>query len=91
MATGAYRPFKVIIFNANGTARQCYELSKQLQDLHIDVALFLQTHQKPYDRFFISNYHFYQINHHPGRKGGTAVAVKKVITHNHVDLPPLVL
>jgi hypothetical protein len=25
-----------------------------------------------------------------GRKGGTAVAVRKGIPHNHVDLPPLV-
>jgi hypothetical protein len=39
MATRVYRPFEVIAFNVNGIMRQCYELSKQLQDLHIDVAL----------------------------------------------------
>jgi hypothetical protein len=34
------RPLKVIAFNVNGIGRQCYELRKELQDLHIDVALF---------------------------------------------------
>jgi hypothetical protein len=34
-----HRPLKVITFNANGILRQCYELSKQLQNLQIDVAL----------------------------------------------------
>jgi hypothetical protein len=33
--------------------RQRYELSKQLQDLHIDVALFSETHLKPHERFSI--------------------------------------
>jgi hypothetical protein len=35
-------------------------------------------------------YHFYQTDGFQGRKGGTAVAVRKGIPHNHVDLPPLV-
>jgi hypothetical protein len=30
---------KIIAFNANGIWRRRYELSKHLQDLHIDVAL----------------------------------------------------
>jgi hypothetical protein len=40
MTTKVHRPLKVIAFNKNGTGKQRYELSKQLQDLHIDVALF---------------------------------------------------
>jgi hypothetical protein len=36
------------------------------------------------------SYRFYRIDDYPGRKGGTAVAVRKGIPHNHVDLPPLV-
>jgi hypothetical protein len=32
-------PLKVIAFNADGIWRQRYDLSKQLQDLHIDVVL----------------------------------------------------
>jgi hypothetical protein len=65
--------------------RQRYELSKQLQDLHVDAALFSETRLKPLERFFISNYHFYRTDRYPGTKGGTAVAVRKDIPHNHVD------
>jgi hypothetical protein len=43
MATRVHRPLEVIAFNANGIARQRYDFSKQLQDLHIDVALFSET------------------------------------------------
>jgi hypothetical protein len=45
---------------------------------------------KPHEKFHIQNYHFYRIDRHPGRKGGTAVAVRKGIPHSHVDLPPLI-
>jgi hypothetical protein len=45
---------------------------------------------KLHERFFISNYHFYQTDHYPGRKSRTVVPVRKVIPHNHVDLLPLV-
>jgi hypothetical protein len=61
-----------------------------MQDLHIDVVLFSETHLKPHERFHIQNYHFYRIDHHQGRKGGTAVAVRKGIPHSHVDLPPFI-
>jgi hypothetical protein len=59
--------------------------------LHIDVALLSETHLKPHERFYIPNNHFYSTDHFPGREGGTAVAVRKGIPHNHVDLPSLVL
>jgi hypothetical protein len=54
------------------------------------VALFSETHLKPHERFYIPNFHLYRTDRHPGRKGGTAVAVRKGIPHNHVDLPPLI-
>jgi hypothetical protein len=54
------------------------------------VALFSETHLKPHQRIFIPNFHFYCNNRYPGRKGRTAVTVKKGIPHNHVDLPLLV-
>jgi hypothetical protein len=76
MTTRVHRSLKVIAFNANGIGRHRYELSKQLQLLHIDVALFSESHLKPHKRFSIANYHFYRIDRTPGRKGGTAVAVK---------------
>jgi hypothetical protein len=90
MATRIHRPHKVIPFNANGNRRQSYDLSKQLHDLHMDVALFSGTHLKSHERYFTSNYHFYRTDRFPGRKGGTAVAVRKDIPHNHVYQPPLV-
>jgi hypothetical protein len=63
-----------------------YELSKQLKDLHVDVALLSETHLKPREEFIIPNYHFYRSGRSPGRKGGTTVAVSKETPHNHVDL-----
>jgi hypothetical protein len=90
MATRVHRTLKAIAFNANGIGRQRYELSKHLQDLHLDVALFLDTHLKHHERFFIPNYHFYRTDRHLGRKGGTAVAVRKCIPLNHLEIPPFV-
>jgi hypothetical protein len=54
------------------------------------VILLSETYLKPHERFFIPNYHFYQTDHYVDRKGRTAIAVRKGIPHNHVDLPPLV-
>jgi hypothetical protein len=54
------------------------------------VALFSGTHLKPHEKFYIPNYHFYRIDRQPGRKGGTAVTVRKGILHKHVDLPPVI-
>jgi hypothetical protein len=53
------------------------------------VALFSETHLKSHERFFNPNFHYYRTDRHPGRKGGTAVAVRNGILHNHIDLPPL--
>jgi hypothetical protein len=41
------------------------------------VALLSETHLKPYERLYFSNYRVYHIYRFPGTKGGTAVAVKK--------------
>jgi exonuclease III len=90
MTSRVHRTLKILAFNANGIGRQRHELSKQLQDLSIDVALFSETHLKPHERFFIKNYHVYRMDRYPGRKGGTAIVVTKSIPHNHVELPLLV-
>jgi hypothetical protein len=47
MAAGVHRPLKLTEFIANGIWRQCNELSKQLQDLHIDMALLSETQLEP--------------------------------------------
>jgi hypothetical protein len=43
MTSRIHRSLEILAFNANGIGRQCHELSKQLQDLSIDVALFSET------------------------------------------------
>jgi hypothetical protein len=43
MATRFHRPLKVVAFNANGIGKQCFELSKQLQDHRIDGAVLSET------------------------------------------------
>jgi hypothetical protein len=71
-----HRPLKIIAFNANGIGRQRYDLNKQLQDSNIDVDLFSETYLKPHERFFITNYYVRRMGQYPGRKCGTAVAVR---------------
>jgi hypothetical protein len=51
------------------------------------VALFSETHLKPSERFFIPHFHFYRTDRDPGRKGGTAVEVRRGVPHNYVHLP----
>jgi hypothetical protein len=58
---------------------QRHELSKQLEDLHIDVALFSETHRKPHETFFLQNYNGYRIDRFLGRKKETAITVSKGI------------
>jgi hypothetical protein len=90
MVTRFNRPLKVLVFNTNDIWRQRYELSKQLQDLHIDVALPSDTHLKLHERFFIRNYKFYRTDRYPGRRGGTVVAVKKRHPIQPCRLNPLI-
>jgi hypothetical protein len=90
MAATVHRQLKVIAFNPNSTCRHHYELSKQVQGLHIDVALISETYLKSHKTFFIPNYHFYQADHFPGRKHRTAVAVTKGIPLKHANRPTLV-
>jgi exonuclease III len=89
MNTRIHRPLKVVAFNANGITRQRYEVSKQLQTRRIDVALLLEIHLKPHERFSITNYHIYRNDRHPGAKG-TETAVRKGVPHSYVDVPPLI-
>jgi hypothetical protein len=90
MCSRVHRPLKILAFNAIGIGRQRHELSKQLQDFSIDVALFSETYLKHHEMFNTTNYHVYRMDQYPGRKGGTAIAVKKGIPHDHVELPALV-
>jgi hypothetical protein len=57
----------VIAFSENGIWKWLYEFSKQLQHLHIDVALLSETHLKPHERCLTPNYHLYRTHHFLGR------------------------
>jgi hypothetical protein len=76
----------------NSSSLNMFKVATVLQQImtELNVALFSETHLKPHETFYISNYHLYQTDRFPGRKGGTAIAVRKGISHSHVDLPPLV-
>jgi len=56
MATRVSRPLKVVAFNENDIGRQRFELCRQLQAQHMDVALLSETHLKLHKRFSIRNY-----------------------------------
>jgi hypothetical protein len=45
---------------------------------------------KPRETLLIPKYHIYRADRFLGRKGGTAIAVRKGIPHNNLELPPLV-
>jgi hypothetical protein len=61
-----------------------------ISSCNTDVALLSETHLKPHERFCIPKYCIYQTDCFPGRKGGAAVAVRKGVCHNYIDLPPLI-
>jgi hypothetical protein len=54
------------------------------------VAPLSETYLKPHESFCIPNYHVYRTDRYPGRKGGTAIAIRKGVPHTDVDLAPLV-
>jgi hypothetical protein len=53
MAARVHRLLKFIALDACDIWRRRYELSKQLQDLHTDVALFSEGHLTHREGFFI--------------------------------------
>jgi exonuclease III len=87
MSTTVHRRLKVIAFNANGIRRQAYKVTKQWQELKINVALFSETRLKPHGSFYIPNYDIHRGDREDGHKGGTAVAVREDIPHACVRLP----
>jgi hypothetical protein len=54
------------------------------------VALLSEAHHKPHKRFYVRIYQNYRNESHPGAKSECAVAVRKGVRYNYVDLPPLI-
>jgi hypothetical protein len=88
MASRVHRFVTVAAFNANDISGQRFELNGQLRAQRIDVALLMETHLKPHERFCLRNYHIYRTHQHPRFEGRTAVAVRKGVPHTHEDVPP---
>jgi hypothetical protein len=89
MTARNHRPLKIKAFNANNICSQRYELSKQLQDLHIDVALLSETHLKPHGRFHIPNYHFCRTDRFSGRKAELRLQLEKALPTTMQTYHPL--
>jgi hypothetical protein len=80
MAARVHRLHKAIAFSANIIGGSVMS-SVNSYGTHVQMWLWSQRHiSNPHERFFIPNYHLYQTDHFPGRKG---------IPHNPVDLPPI--
>jgi hypothetical protein len=77
------------VVNARNTSSVAliFAFYSALTDLRFDWCL--RDTSQIHERFFIRNYHFYRTDRFLGRKGGTAIAVRKGIPHNHEDLPPI--
>jgi len=89
IATRFRRLLKVVEFNANCIGKQRFELCKQLQDHRIDKTHLWETHPEPNERSFIPNCHVFSVDHSSGLNGEIAIAVRKCISHNPVELPPV--
>jgi hypothetical protein len=77
MAAVVHNPLKNIALNANCNWGMPTG-SEDLQDLKINVTLFWNTYGKPRMRFYIPNYDINRTGRQDGKKGGNAIAFKKV-------------
>lgn len=78
----------IISFNANGIKKQKLEIISLLNELNVDIMCVNETHLNTQDRFNIPNDHTYRYDR-PTRRGGTAIIIKRSISHRQVDLPAL--
>lgn len=76
--------FRIITWNANGLCQRVHELESFLHINSIDIALISETHFTHLSYIKINGYTAYWTTHPSGRaRGGTAVLIKKNITHYH--------
>lgn len=72
----------IMSWNANSVRNKQAELHDVLSKYDIDVALLQETFLKSSHRYSIPGYVVYRNDRTPGSGGGTAVLVRKNITHN---------
>lgn len=83
-------PLKVISFNCNSIASSLsrrLELANFLNEHRIDIALLCETFLKPKHAFDIMNYDVLRTDNIDGRGGGTAIAIRKGIRYQRVNVP----
>ena len=82
------RQLYLISYNANGIKKQKLEIISLLNELNIDIMCVNETHLRSEDRFNIPNYHTYRYDR-PSRGGGTAIIIKRSVSHRPVNIPDL--
>lgn len=81
---------KLLQFNANGVIRQKLELELLLNVNDIDICCLCETKLKPHHKTFtIPGYVTYRSDRIHSTGGGTAVLIKKSLSHSQILLPPL--
>ena len=78
---------RILAWNANGLNKRIHEFREVLHRLKIDVALISESHLKPSIRANVPNYQQYRTDRLNGRNGGTAIYIKKSISHVEVPIP----
>ena len=83
------KPVVLLNFNANGLKNQLLEFTKYLQDNLVDIACINETHLKLSDNIKIPNYVVYRTDRVNIPGGGTAIFIKKTISHDLVKIANL--
>ena len=80
---------KVKVWNVNGLPNSRGEVEELLQRYHVDVALVKVTHLKDIELASISDFEGYFKNRRNCRGGGTAICIKRNISHSWIETPQL--
>lgn len=81
---GSRSTIKIVYWNAQSIRGKISELKAYLQSSHVDIMLLGETHLKPGNSLQIPNYITYRIDRKTTLGGGTAVLIKKEISHNQL-------
>lgn len=85
---------KIISWNCNGIENKIPELTAFVKQNKIDIILLGETRLNPKTKISIPNYHIYRTDRPKTptspSSGGTAILIRKNITHQHITLPTTV-
>ncbi|GLV46068.1 hypothetical protein CBL_05154 [Carabus blaptoides fortunei] len=80
---------RLAFFNANGINRQKQELTEFINQYNLDVIFINETHLKAGDRLKLANFTVYRHDRQHGPGGGTAIIVKRQLTHYETHVQQL--